>query len=263
MRRLTVFLSLLVLLGMACAFGGSVRPTPVPTLEIQTQPQKEVQPDTPSPSPASTTKVEVPGNSQVLEGPNINYNGIRFTLDPAMGSRLQVFNDETSLNGATAHNIRFALAPQEYCQTWCLMVYPVAEFKQAFGSFVFPPDGYRGGAAVIFQAQETALSFQNGSGDRGLETFGQDHYGVSNESLKYIFRGYSADRQYGIYLQVPIHTTSLPQTAPTLTAGSQGQDILEYNRQAALSINALGPSDFTPNLDLLDALVASIHVEAP
>jgi len=28
-------------------------------------------------------------------------------------------------------------------------------------------------------------------------------------------------------------------------------------------MNALAPADFTPNLDLLDALVASIHVERP
>jgi hypothetical protein len=197
----------------------------------------------------------------VLEGPNIDYHGIRFTLDPALGSRLYVFDEETTIDGATAHPTRFALTSEEYCQTWCLMVYPVAEFEQAFGSFVFPPAGYRGGAAVIFKAQEKALSFQNGSGDRGLETFGQDHYGVSNESLRYVFRGYSADQQYGIYVQVPIRATNLPDAVPTLT--TDVQDILEYNQQAAESMNALTPADFTPDLDLLDAWVASIHVETP
>ncbi|MBI5963739.1 MAG: hypothetical protein HY863_09720 [Chloroflexi bacterium] len=134
----------------------------------------------------------------MLEGPDIDYNGFRFTLDPAFGSHVYVFEDVATLEGATAHNIRFALTPEEYCQTWCLKVYRVADFEQAFGSFVFPPAGYRGGAAVVFEAQKTLLSFQNGSGDRGLETFGQSHYNVSNESLKYVFRGYSIDKQYGI-----------------------------------------------------------------
>jgi hypothetical protein len=106
-----------------------------------------------------------------------------------------------------------------------------------------------------------ALSFQNGSGDRGLETFGQDHYGVSNESLKYVFRGYSADKQYGIFVQVPIRSSSLPDAAPTLTTNAD--NILEYNQQEAEAMNALNPADFTPNLDLLDALVASVHVEMP
>jgi len=231
--------------------------TPAPTLEIQTQPQTEAPPETPSPAPAT----DVPGNAQVLEGPDINYNGIRFTLDPAIGSHLYVFDDVISIDGVTAHNTRFALTPEEYCLTWCLMVYPVAEFEQAFGFFVFPPAGYRGGSAVVFKAQEMAISFQNGSGDRGLETFGQSHYGVSNESLKYIFRGYGADKPYGIYVEVPIHAADLPDSAPTMTTNVE--DILEYNRQLAGSMNALTPADFTPNLNLLDALVASIHVETP
>src|SRR6266498_89679 len=173
MRRLIVLVSLLVLPAIACTF------------QVQAQPQAKEETETPSLSPVPVTEVGGSGDVQALEGPNINYNGLRFTLDPALGSRLYVFDDVTTIDGLTAHNTRFALTPEEYCQTWCLMVYPVAEYEQAFGSFVFPPNGYRGGAAVVFKAQETALSFQNGSGDRGLETFGQNQYGVSNESLKY------------------------------------------------------------------------------
>ena len=142
-----------------------------------------------------------------------------------------------------------------------MIVYPVADFKQAFGSFVFLPAGYRGGAAVIFEAQKESLSFQNGNGERGLETFGQSHYGVSNESLKYVFRGYSADQQYDIYVQVPIHAANLPDVTPTIMFNSQ--DVLDYNQKTADSMNALTPTDFTPNLDLLDALIASIHAETP
>lgn len=247
MRRLTVMVSLLVLLSTACTFNVQLL---APTVEVPTQSQPENQKETPGPV-----------TGQVLDGPDINYNGIRFTLDPALGSRLYVFEDATTLGGATAHDIRFALTPEEYCQTWCLMVYPVAEFEQAFGSFVFPPAGYRGGAAVIFEAQKMAISLQNGSGDRSLETFGQSHYGVSNESLKYVFRGYSADKQYGIYVQVPIRTASLPDAAPTIAFNAQ--DVLDYNQKEVESVGALTPADFTPSLDLLDALVASIHMEAP
>jgi hypothetical protein len=207
---------------------------------------------------ADMTANNVPGSVQVLEGPHISYMGILFTLDPAIGSRLHVFDDVTSLNGSIVHHTRFSLTLEEYCQTWCVEVYPIAEFEQAFGFFVFPPAGYRGGAAVIFEAKEIALSFQNGSGNRGLETSGQSHYVVSNESLKYIFRGYSADQQSGIYVQIPIHAANLPDSAPTMTTNVE--EILEYNRQVAESMNALTPADFTPNLDLLDALVKSIYV---
>jgi len=247
MRRLMVMVSLLVLLSMACTFNVQ---TFAPTMEVPTQSGPEIQTETPGPV-----------TGRALDGPDINYNGIRFTLDPALGSHLYVFEDVITLEGATAHNIHFALTPEEYCQTWCLMVYPIAEFEQAFGTFVFPPAGYRGGAAVIFEAQKTTLSLQNGSGDRSLETFGQSHFGVSNESLKYVFRGYSADKQYGIYVQVPIHATSLPDVAPTMEFNSL--DVLDYNQKAAESMNSLTNVDFTPDLGLLDALVASIQVETP
>ena len=287
MQRLSVLLSLLVFLGTACTAGEPVWGTPAPTLEIPTQVQREtpteVQTETPIPTlvletptppleiqtqPLAQAQVETsipvaytPGNAQVLEGPGIDYNGIRFTLNPAFGSHLFVFEDVTTAGGLSAHNARFALTLGEYCQDWCLVVYHIAEFEQAFGTFVFPPHGYRGGAAVVFEARKKTLSFQNGSGVRTLETFGQSHYSVSNESLKYVFRGYSVDKQYGIFVQVPIRAASLPEVTPTMTTNAQ--DILEYNRQEAESMNALGSADFTPSLDLLDALVASIHVEIP
>lgn len=212
----------------------------------------------------ATTEVDTPGAAKVLYGPEVSYKGIRFFLVPAMGSRLYVFDDVITVDGVTAHSTRFALTPEEYCVTWCLVVYPVAEFEQSFGFFVFPPAGYRGGAAVIFKAQEKPLSFQDGSGSRGLEAFGQDHYGISNGALKYVFRGYNVDRRFGLFLQVPVRDPDLPDAAPTMDSGSDpAKDILEYNRRAAESMNALSPADFTPDLDLLDALVMSVHVQSP
>lgn len=247
MRRLTVMVSLIVLLTAACTFNVQ---TFVPIVEVPGQSQPVIQTETPAPV-----------SGQVLDGPEISYDGIRFTLDPALGSRIYVLEDTIALEGGTAHNIRFTLTPEEYCQTWCLMIYPIAEFEHAFGSFVFPPAGYRGGAAVIFEAREMAITLPNGRGDRSLETFGQSHYGVSNASLKYVFRGYGADKRYGIYVQIPIRTASLPDVAPTMDFNSL--DVLGYNQEVVESMNALLPADFTPNLDKLDALVASIHVEAP
>jgi len=137
-----------------------------PTHGIPTQSTTGVQTETPM--PIATTEVDTPGATQVLEGPEISYKGIHFFLDPAMGSRLYVFDDVITLDGLTGHSTRFALTSEAYCITWCLEIYPISEFEQSFGFFVFPPAGYRGGAAVIFKAQEKALSFQDGSGNRAL-----------------------------------------------------------------------------------------------
>ena len=261
MQRLVVVFPLLVVASMSCSSSRAAGKTPMPTLEVQAPTEAVGQTQTPSPVASPMPAVETPGSVELLRGPDINYKGIRFTLDPAIGSHLYVLDEMISVDGLTAHYTHFSLMPEDSCQTWCLNVYPVAEFEQAFGTFVFPPAGYRGGAAVIFTAQGMALSFQNGGGDRALEASGQNHYGVSNESLKYVFRGYSADKRYGIYVESPIHAADLPDAAPTMTTNAD--DILEYNRKAAQSMDALAPADFTPDLDLLDASVASIYVETP
>lgn len=240
--------------------------TPRPASNTVVPAQSPTAAPTQTAPPSAATAADAPGTPQVLQGPGISYRGIHFILDPALGSRLFAYEDALTLNGSTAHSIRFALSPEDYCKTWCLVVYPVAEFEKAFGFFVFPPAGYRGGAAVVFQAQHKTLAFQNGSssGDRALEAFGQNQYGVSNDSLRYAFRGYGADKSYALFVQVPVRASGLPDAAPTMPSGGDPvQDILAYNAHAADSLNALSPADFSPDLDQLDALVASVRVGIP
>ncbi len=244
----------------AALLSACTQPLPASSVSISTRPPTGAPAETAVPLPA--TEAGTPGTGQVLEGPEISYKGIHFTLDPSIGSRVYVFDDVVSLNGQTAHTTRFALTPEPHCVTWCVEIYPIAEFEQLFGFFVFPPAGYRGGAAVIFKAQEKALSFPYGSGSRALEAFGQNHYGISNESLNYVFRGYDLDRQYGLFVQAPVRASALPDAAPTMpSGGNSAAEILAYNARAADTLNGLSPADFTPALDVLDTLVESIHVE--
>ena len=261
MQRLMMVCAILLFTGLACSISRPAEMTAMPTPEAQTQTQSPEQTVFPTPMGSASLAAVTPGNAEVVYGPNIDHEGLRLTLDPALGTHLYAVHEVLSIGGSTAYYTRFSLSPEEPCQTWCLNVYPVAEFVQAFGSFVFPPAGYRGGAAIIFSAQEKALTFQDGSGDRGLEAAGQNHYGVSNESLRYVFRGYSSDKQFGVYLQVPLHAANLPDVAPTTTTNVDS--ILAYNQKAAHAMDGLSPTDFAPNLDMLDALVASIYVRAP
>src|SRR5262245_56847856 len=91
MRRFTLLLLLIVLLSMACTWSvQSITPAP----EFPTQLQTE------TPNAVPVTETDVPANAQVIEGPDIDYRGIRFTLDPALGSKLYVFDDVISLEGA-------------------------------------------------------------------------------------------------------------------------------------------------------------------
>src|SRR5215510_14722640 len=99
MRRFTLLLLLFVLLSTACTWSAQ---TFSPAPEFPTQPQGEVQTETPNP----VTVTDAPANVQVIEGQDINFNGVHFTLDPALGSRLYVFDDVISPEEAEAHSLR-------------------------------------------------------------------------------------------------------------------------------------------------------------
>jgi hypothetical protein len=85
-------------------------------------------------------------------------------------------------------------------------------------------------------------------------------YFVNNNSLKYAFRGVTTDGQFAVYVQIPARSERLSDLPPTLTATDPANDILTYNQHAVDTLNSLSSSDFSPPLDLLDALVASIQV---
>ncbi len=193
---------------------------------------------------------------------NLNLQGFQaqfgYALDALMGG-----------NMTTIAITRFATSPQDtFCDQGCVDIIPVALAQQTLGRFAFPPEEQ--GAAVIFQTRSKKLSFQNGSGDRTLEMHGQGAQFVNNAELRYVFRGYTNDGQYAVYVTFPVQATILP-SAPDPAANTNAQafapppplddpaGIDAYNNQAATLLDTLSPSAFTPDLDWLDALVQSIH----
>lgn len=242
MKRIEKIFLVLLLAGMACSFGGRI-----------TARQPEM-----TPLEASITE-----DAEDLTGPRIGHQGIHFSLDPTLGSQVFVFEQPiTSQSGLTAHSILFSLTPEDSCESWCLIVYPVSEFEEAFGTFVFPPASYGGGSAVIFNVHEKQLDFQNGSGERALQAFGQMEYFIGQDALKYAYRGISTDGKTAVYLQVPVQADGLFFPTPTLpVSGDVFEGIDAHNRQLALSLNSLDPSALKPNLNILDSLVTSIRID--
>lgn len=202
-------------------------------------------------------------DAEDLIGPRIGYQGIHFVLDPRLGSQVIVTEEEiTSQSGLAAHSILFSLTPEDSCESWCLIVYPVEEFQQAFGTFVFPPAGYGGGAAVVFSVQERSVDFQGGSGKRAVQAFGQMEYFIGQDALKYAYRGFSADGKFALYLQAAVQADGLFFPTPTLPpSGDVSEGIAAHNRELALDLEGLAPSAFSPDLTLLDSLVASIQID--
>ena len=237
----------------------------------------------PTAAPASPTSLPAnptspPGNPTAPQGRTVTFGQSKVTIPPGWTNlNLQGFQAQfgyalDALAGGTVSTIgitRFATSPQDdFCDAGCIDIIPVAQAQQSLGRFAFPPEEQ--GAAVTFRALAQTLSFQNGSGERALEIQGQGLQFVNNAELRYVFRGYTHDGKYAVYVTFPIQASILPSgpdpasnTNPNVFAAPPQLDdpaaVDAFNQQAASRLATLNPSAFTPRLDWLDALVQSVY----
>ena len=115
------------------------------------------------------------------------------------------------------------------------------------------------GAARIVDAQAKELPFQNGKGYRFLA---QAQFGatmLSSTRMFYLYEGLTADEKY-------LLTVVLRTDAPFVKDLVSQQPITSQDQASAHlaavndRLNAAKPADFSPSLDMLDALVKSLSV---
>jgi hypothetical protein len=127
-------------------------------------------------------------------------------------------------------------------------------------------------AAQVFKAQARFLDFDNGSGVRWLTQLAQYSAAVNNQDLFYSFQGLTRDGKYWVSVMLPVNAPYLqeapdsvevpPGGLPHPAAGSPGLDALleEYYRLMLILLNNTPDTGYTPALDCLDNLVASITI---
>ncbi len=126
-------------------------------------------------------------------------------------------------------------------------------------------------AGQVFRAQFKMLPSLAGKGYRFVTKYAQDASPVTNQSTFYTYQGLSSDGQYFISVIMPVSVSVLPETmesptppggvaAPALTDPDYGNKYSTYVQQVAATLDGLPGSQFTPNLDLLDAMVSSISM---
>jgi hypothetical protein len=290
-HTLRLAIALLTTAALACTCLPSVAATPSatpPPPSPSAVPRTAAPPTTAAaPSPTqplpSATPESVPGQ---IFGPDISFNGVSFTLDPAVADSvyLQTPSDAWDVSGWTG----FWFSPEGWCEAGCVNVYPVNSFLETIpgGADVIAElraalqrpatTGFPiWGAGILVQAQTELLDFASGHGIRSLVMAGQATYWVSNESLKYMFLGQTADGEYVVSVQLPIRAPFLldgrdPQTntnpdampLPDLASDPTlwDQAVMAYNHEAEVRLEALDPAGFTPDLQVLDALIGSLQV---
>jgi hypothetical protein len=120
-------------------------------------------------------------------------------------------------------------------------------------------------------AQVKVIPFQNGRGVRMVTEYAMGRAIINNTELIYHFEGLTDDEQYYVIAILPITAPGLPedgQPGGVIPAG--GVTVPDYNDMNAnwiwyygevrQMLQGLGPGDYTPDLDQLDALIGSLII---
>ena len=116
-------------------------------------------------------------------------------------------------------------------------------------------------APQVFAANLLCLDFENGQGLRYLTAFRQDVSPFTQQDILYIYQGISTDRQFYISVIAPVKTDSLPETIDASEINDAFvANYTTYIGETVDSLTELDSSAFTPDLSLLDDMVASITI---
>jgi hypothetical protein len=263
-------------------------PTPAPTATPAPTHTPVATPTTaPTATPVPTETPAPPEGFTLLPGPDIAYEGVSLRLDPALAGALYGETDE--LFGVPFTLLQFGVDGRPW-EIGRLLIYPVDEVERHWGASGPDPAALRAalnnrtgdyfpvwGAHILLLARREHLQFQNGAGLRALNMTGQDMYWVHSESLRYEFHGLTADGRYYIILSHPIaaailiddaNPTANPDAIPLPPLPDRQNDewfnlVRNYNAEVAHQLDTLTAAAFTPDIALLDALVASLRVGPP
>jgi putative hemolysin len=228
--------------------------------------------------------------------PDVTFEGVSFSYDDSVASAAvgEVAPADAFMGGenTTPEHVMFSFEGYPLADTMHkpqLHVYPVAEFEASSAVaadaianlrelLAAPPAdpmtadyGPAGipflplfNAAQVFHTQVEFLDFQSGSGVRFLTQYDQAYLPINNYELFYTFQGMTADGAYYVAAIFPVSNPGLPADSTGLTEENFDEFVAgfqEYLSDLATNLNAQDAANFTPNLDLLDALVQSIKVE--
>jgi hypothetical protein len=125
---------------------------------------------------------------------------------------------------------------------------------------------YHINAAQLFRSNIKIVAFQNGLGIRMLTQIAQDAVAINNHDLFYFFSGLTQDGKYYVVAILPINAPGLPENYesgefPDPNDPTNAENALqEYYSDVTLLLNTTLADSFTPNINLLDALINSIKI---
>lgn len=238
---------------------------------------------------------DTPAETQIVDQapePDVAYEGITFSFDESIAAGVspaiipsQNLGEDYMPGDTYPTHYEFGLngyAVGDSFHTPLITIYPVAEYRAIStyasseidslqSALVNHPSGGSisdlpflpiWNAAQIFSAKVTYFEFQNGSGVRYLTMFGQATYPVDNQNLFYTYQGLTDDGQYYISAILPVTNPILPDDGATTV-----DDWIEFDNNwetyiigALQTLNGQSAENYTPNLALLDEMMASFRI---
>jgi putative hemolysin len=242
--------------------------------------------------PGGLPPSEVPPPTAVLDQ-EAAYEGVRFFYAQAIaaGATGETVDAEETMGGevipehvlfsfgsyalpGTFHEPRIHIYPVSAFAADGMAAKTVASLRSLLDSGQLPaPSGGFAGATIPFlppfnagqllHTQTALLDFQNGRGVRFLTEYAQYYAPINNTDLFYTFQGLTDDGQFYVAAILPVAHPSLPADASQIPDDDPEAFANTYDTYAndiALQLAAYDPSEFTPALALLDALIASLEV---
>lgn len=121
-------------------------------------------------------------------------------------------------------------------------------------------------AGQVFAVQTAYVDFTEGSGVRAIVHWAQNPNLLTDGGIYYIYAGLTSDENYLVHLVIPVDADRLPQYLTVIGENWDYQAFekvyADYRQVAAQMIADLPADSFSPSLDRLDALVASLDLTA-
>lgn len=118
-------------------------------------------------------------------------------------------------------------------------------------------------AVQVFAARARTITFSGGRGIAYLSMYSQGVQPVTNQSVYYFFQGLSTDGSQYLSFVYPVDSTLLPASmdaVPPEVEQALAADVNQYYQDTAAALSESSATNFTPNLDLLDSMFASIQL---
>ena len=206
-------------------------------------------------TPGDATTVEQPGGPDVKHTEFVLYNGSEVPQDYFSGvASIHVYN--------TADFSGYQQAGQEYtnlsnllAQHPDLTTYMVGDNGSNATDLPYLPGV---GASQAIRARANYVDTPSISGVSYITIFRQDVSPYLSSDFLYTFQGLSKDGAHYIAAIFNLNTTLFPAQIPAdFDENAFGQNLAQYMTQSIATLNGGQPTDFTPSLTDLDALVHS------